>query len=84
MELRRFALLFIHSHSDATGIFRNAFCEIVAMTPSGDRVRHIVSSQDDAVAGLRLTDREQGILDLVMHNVLIFVLIYPQLSTCER
>ena len=26
--------------------------EIVALTTSGNRVRHIVSSQDDAVAGL--------------------------------
>ena len=24
-QLRRFALPFIHSHSDATGVFRNAF-----------------------------------------------------------
>ena len=26
-------------------------CEIVVLTTSGNRVRHIVSSQDDAVAG---------------------------------
>ena len=80
MELRRFALRFIHSHSDATGIFRNAFREIVALTTSGNRVRHIVSSQDDAVVGLLVTgtliatDREQGILCLVMHSVVIFVI----------
>ena len=29
MELRRFALAFIHSHSGATGVFRNAFREFV-------------------------------------------------------
>ena len=51
-KLGVFALWFIHSHSDATGIFRNAFCEIGALTTSGNRVSHIVSSQDDAVAGL--------------------------------
>ena len=28
-ELRRFALAFIHSHSGATGVFRNAFREFV-------------------------------------------------------
>ena len=32
--------------------FRNAFLGIVELKPSGNRVRHIVSSQDDAVAGL--------------------------------
>ena len=51
-QLRRFALRFIHSHSDATGVFRNAFREVVSLTTSGNRVRHIVTSQDDAVAGL--------------------------------
>ena len=51
-QLRHFALRFIHSHSYATGVFRNAFHEIVALTTSGNRVRHIVSSQDDAVARL--------------------------------
>ena len=30
--------------------FRNAFLGIVELKPSGNRVRHIVSSQDDAVA----------------------------------
>ena len=47
-----FPLRFIHSHSNATGVFRNAFLEIGALTTSGNCVRHIVSSQDDAVAGL--------------------------------
>ena len=28
-QLRRFALAFIHSHSGATGVFRNAFREFV-------------------------------------------------------
>ena len=51
-QLRRFALRFIHSHSDATDVFRNAFREIVALPTSGNRVRHIVSSQDDTIAGL--------------------------------
>ena len=32
--------------------FRNAFLGIVELKPSGNRVRHIVSSQDDAVAGV--------------------------------
>ena len=50
LKMRRFALRRIHSHSDATGLFRNAFCEIVALTSSINRVRHIVSSPDDAVA----------------------------------
>ena len=31
--------------------FRNAFLGIVELKPSGNRVRHIVSSLDDAVAG---------------------------------
>ena len=31
-----------------------------------------------------MTDREQGMLDIVMHNVLIFVLVNPPLSACER
>ena len=51
-QLRRFALAYFHSHGDATGVFRNAFLGIVELTPSGNRVRHIVSSQDYAVAGL--------------------------------
>ena len=51
-ELRHFALRFIHSHSDTTGVFRNVLCEIVVLTTSSNCVRHIVSSQDDAVAGL--------------------------------
>ena len=51
-QLRRFALAYFHSHGDATGFFRNAFLGIVELTPSDNRVRHIVSSQDDAVAGL--------------------------------
>ena len=50
-RLRRFALRFINSHRDANGVFRTAFREIVALTTSSNRVRHIVSSQDDAVAG---------------------------------
>ena len=48
VKLRRFALRFIHWHSDATSVFH----EIVALTTSGNRVKHIVSFQDDAVAGL--------------------------------
>ena len=51
--------------------FRNAFLGIVELAPSGNRVRHIVSSQDDAVAGLIgtliTTDREQGMLDIVLN-----------------
>ena len=65
-KLRLFALRFIHLHSDATGVFRNVFREIVAMTTSGIRVKHIVLSQDDTVAGLLgliAADRKQGILD---------------------
>ena len=31
-----------------------------------------------------MTDREQGILDLVMHNVLIFLLLNHPLSARER
>ena len=34
LYLRRFALRFIHSHSDATGVFRNAFMEFVAVATS--------------------------------------------------
>ena len=82
--MRRFALRFIHSHSDATSVFRNAFREVVSLTTSGNRVRHIVTSQDDATRTLITTDREQGILDLVMHYVLIFVFVDPSLSACER
>ena len=52
LELRCFALQFIHPHSDATGVFHNAFRVIVVLTTSSNRVRHNVSSQDDAVAGL--------------------------------
>ena len=52
IQLRHFALQFIHSHSDAIVVFRNAFHEIVVLTTSGYHVRHIESSQDDAVAGL--------------------------------
>ena len=37
--------------------FCNAFLGIVELMPSGNRVRHIVSSQDDAVAGLMGRDR---------------------------
>ena len=33
-ELRRFALAFIHSHSGATGVFRNAFREFVGEATS--------------------------------------------------
>ena len=51
-SIEAFSLRFIHSHNDNTGFFRNAFREIVALTTSGIRVRHIVSSQDDTVAGL--------------------------------
>ena len=45
-RLRRFALQFINSHRDANGVFRTAFREVVALTTSNNRVRHIVSSQD--------------------------------------
>ena len=64
-QLRRFALRFIHSHGDASGVFRTKHSwEIIALTTSGNRVRHIVSSQDDAVAGLlgrrsRLTENKE-------------------------
>ena len=34
IQLRRFALAFIHSHSGATGVFRNAFMEFVAEATS--------------------------------------------------
>ena len=51
-QLRSFAIWFINSHRNATGVFRNAFREIVALTTSGNHVRHIVSAQDDAVAGI--------------------------------
>ena len=34
LELRRFALAFIHSHSGATGVFRNAFMRKVAEATS--------------------------------------------------
>ena len=48
-ESRRFALRFIRSYS----VFRNAFLgNCRALTTTGNRVRHIVSSQDDAVVGL--------------------------------
>ena len=40
----------IQSHGDATGVFSQCI-----PGNSGNRVRHIVSSQDDAVAGV--TDR---------------------------
>ena len=33
-QLRRFALAFIHSHSGATGVFRNAFMGKVAEATS--------------------------------------------------
>ena len=33
-QLRRFALAFIHSHSGATGVFRNAFMRKVAEATS--------------------------------------------------
>ena len=52
VHLRHFALRYIQSHSNATGVFRNVLREIVALTPSGNHVRHIITSQDDAVAGL--------------------------------
>ena len=39
--------------SFAWRLFRNSFLGIVELTPSGNSVRHIVSSQDDAVAGLK-------------------------------
>ena len=42
-------LRFIHSHME---FFAMHSWEIVALTTSGNRVRHIVSSQDDAGAGL--------------------------------
>ena len=49
---------------------------IVALMTSGNRIRHIVSSQDDAVAGLMITtDRELGILDIVMHNQFTHIFI---------
>ena len=41
-----------HLHSDATGVFAMHSWEIITLTTSGNRVGHIVSSQDDAVAGL--------------------------------
>ena len=34
VQLRRFALAFIHSHSGATDVFRNAFMELVAEATS--------------------------------------------------
>ena len=36
----------------ARAIFAMDFWEIVALTTSGNRIRHIVSSQNDTVAGL--------------------------------
>ena len=41
VELRRFAQWFIYLHSATTGVFRNAFREIIALTTSGNRVRHM-------------------------------------------
>ena len=53
--------------------------KIVALAIFGNRVIHIVSSQDDAITGtLITTDREQGILDIVMHTVQIFVISQSQ------
>ena len=37
-QLTRFSLRFIHSHSDSTGVFRNAFSENVALTTFGNRL----------------------------------------------
>ena len=65
--------------------FRNAFLGIVELKPSGNRVRHIVSSQDDAVAGvMERWSRPTENKDIVMHNVHIFLLVNPALSACER
>ena len=86
LQLWRFALRFIHSHGDATGVFRNVHSwEIVALTTSGNRVRHIVSSQDGVVTGTLITpDQEQDILNLEMDSILIFLVVNPPLSACER
>ena len=51
LEALSYTLPFIYSHSHATCVFCNAFREIVVLTSSGNCVRHIVSSQDHAVAG---------------------------------
>ena len=52
IQLTRFALRLIHSHIDATGAFCNAFVEIVTLTTSGNRVRYIVSSQENTAGTL--------------------------------
>ena len=49
---QRFALRFIHSHSDATGVLAMHSWEIVGLPTSGNHVRHFVPSQDDAFAEL--------------------------------
>ena len=85
MAHRAYILRFIHSYSDATGFFAMHSWEIVALITYGNR---ILSSWRRCrvilVFALVTIDREQGILDIVMHNVLMILLVNPPLSGCER
>ena len=88
-ELRHFAVRFIHSHSDATGVFRNAFLENCHVEDFWQPCcyTHCILSRLCCcrVTGMLIAaDREQGILDLVMHNVLIFLLVNPPLRNGLR
>ena len=87
-QLRRFALAYFHSHGDATGVFSQCIpgnCRIEAFRQPC--YTHCILSRLRRCrlnGTLITTDREQGMLDLVMHNVLLFVLVNPPLSACER
>ena len=87
-KLRRFALAYFHSHGDATGVFSQCIpgnCRIDAFRQPC--YTHCILSRwrRSRLNGTLITiDREQGMLDIVMHNVILFVLVYPPLSACER
>ena len=85
---RRFALACFHSHGDATGVFSQCIpgnCRIDAFRQPCQTHCILSRCRRCRLNGtLITTDREQGILDIVMHNVLTFVLVNPLLSACER
>ena len=84
LQLRRFALRFIHSHSDATGVFRNVFLGTCRVDDFREPYALNMTPLPGSWNTESQTDREQGLHDLVMRNVLIVVLVNPPLSASER
>ena len=87
-QLRRFALAYFHSHGDATGVFSQCIpgnCRIDAFRqPCYTQCILSRCCRCRLNETLTTTDREQGMLDIVMQNVIIFLLVNPPLLACER